>query len=50
MYNCYVGQCVFDDVVSFLSGSGFHLRSVGHGIVAGHELLQADMLFLRIGE
>lgn len=44
----YEGQCLFHDVVSFLANRDFYLSSVGHGIKAGANLLQADLLFQKV--
>ena len=45
--NFYQGQCRFDELVSWLAGSGLHVRAFGHGTALGRLLVQSDVLFSR---
>ena len=46
----YKGQCLFHDVVTFLSGHGFGAYALGHGTVIDRPILQTDVLFLKPGK
>lgn len=45
--NFYQGQCRFDELVSWLAGSGLHVCAFGHGTALGRPLVQSDVLFSR---
>lgn len=44
----YQRQCLFHHLVEFLADHQMFLRSFGHGVAAGSELVQADLLFKRL--
>jgi FkbM family methyltransferase len=43
----YEGQCLFDELVTFLASAGFRIFAFGHGVALGNPAVQADVLFAR---
>ncbi len=43
----YRGQCLFEDLVTFLAGHDFRVLALGHGTALGRPLVQADVLFVK---
>ena len=43
----YQGQCLFHELVAFLSLHGFFIYALGHGTAIDRPILQTDVLFLK---